>query len=284
MATPQETRRTIRGAVASLAMLAALVGGGNPAAADDRSARIAKALASLGNRSGAAAGREYGRGPGAGAGIDADIRRLCTAARRGEAGAQFDLGYLYAVGRGVRRNEPLAAAWFAEAARKQHPQAKNWLVRLAVEPARRAECLLASGRPVAERPRLARHPATGPLADMVRRLAPQYRLSPDLVLAVIEAESNFDPRAVSPKNAQGLMQLIPETAERFGVTDVWDPEQNLRGGMAYLRWLLDRFDGDVRLALAGYNAGAQAVDRHRGIPPFEETRAYVSRIARRLDL
>ena len=103
-------------------------------------------------------------------------------------------------------------------------------------------------------------------------------------LAVIEAESNFNPRAVSPKNAQGLMQLIPATAVRFGVENVWDPEQNLRGGMAYLRWLLDRFDGDVRLALAGYNAGEQAVHRHGGIPPYNETQDYVRRIARRLNL
>jgi len=97
-------------------------------------------------------------------------------------------------------------------------------------------------------------------------------------MAVIQVESNFDPNALSPKNAQGLMQLIPETAERFGVNDVWDPEQNLRGGMAYLRWLLDHFQGDVRLALAGYNAGEGAVEQHQGIPPFGETQEYVRRV------
>jgi soluble lytic murein transglycosylase-like protein len=99
-----------------------------------------------------------------------------------------------------------------------------------------------------------------------------------LVIAVIQVESNFDPNALSPKNAQGLMQLIPETAERFGVKDVWDPEQNLRGGMAYLRWLLDYFRGDVRLALAGYNAGEGAVERHQGVPPFDETQDYVRKV------
>ncbi len=103
------------------------------------------------------------------------------------------------------------------------------------------------------------------------------------MLAVVQVESNFDPNARSPKNAQGLMQLIPETAERFGVGDVWDPEQNLRGGMAYLRWLLDNFDGDVKLALAGYNAGEGAVQRHGGIPPFAETQDYVQRISGMLD-
>jgi soluble lytic murein transglycosylase-like protein len=108
-------------------------------------------------------------------------------------------------------------------------------------------------------------------------------LDPELVLALIEAESNFNPRALSPKNAQGLMQLIPATAERFGVRDAWDPEQNLRGGMAYLRWLLARFKGNVQLALAGYNAGEGAVERHGGIPPYAETRAYVSHIIARIN-
>jgi soluble lytic murein transglycosylase-like protein len=153
------------------------------------------------------------------------------------------------------------------------------------KPKGKAQCLLSDGLPVgAERKRGSRHPADGPIADMVRALAPEYRLSPDLVLAVVEVESNFDPAARSHKNAQGLMQLIPATARRFGVKDVWDPEQNLRGGMSYLRWLLDHFEGDVKLALAGYNAGEEAVRRYRGIPPYAETRAYVERISQRLNL
>ena len=80
------------------------------------------------------------------------------------------------------------------------------------------------------------------------------------------------------------MQLTSATAERFSVKDVWDPEDNLRGGMAYLRWLLKRFDGDLKLTLAAYNAGKGAVDRHGGVPPYSETRAYVSRISDKLDL
>jgi hypothetical protein len=104
----------------------------------------------------------------------------------------------------------------------------------------------------------------------------QARSAP--VFALIRAESNFDPLAKSPKNAQGLMQLIPETAERFAVRDVWDPLENIRGGMSYLRWLLSHFKGDVVLALAGYNAGEGAVDRHKGVPPYPETLAYVQRI------
>jgi soluble lytic murein transglycosylase-like protein len=109
-------------------------------------------------------------------------------------------------------------------------------------------------------------------------MAAEFRLDPRLVFALIRAESNFDPLAKSPKNAQGLMQLIPETAERFAVRDVWDPMENLRGGMSYLRWLLSYFKGDVVLALAGYNAGEGAVDRHKGVPPYAETIAYVQRI------
>ena len=121
-----------------------------------------------------------------------------------------------------------------------------------------------------------------PITGLVRALAPKYSLDPKLVLAVIEAESNFNPKARSPKNAQGLMQLIPATAQRFGVRNVWDPEQNLRGGMAYLQWLLKHFKGDVKLALAGYNAGEKAVERHGGVPPYRETQAYVKRILKRV--
>jgi soluble lytic murein transglycosylase-like protein len=252
--------------------------------AGDRSARVSKALASLGRRTGTEPGREYRRKASAGKGVDGDIRRLCKGAKKGDANDQFDLGYLYAVGRGVKRNEALAAAWFLKAAKQKQPQAENWLSRLQVKPQRRAECLLSNGLPLGGNRKLAAHPARGAIADLVRDLAPEYRLSPDLVLAVVEAESNFNPQAVSPKNAQGLMQLIPATAQRFGVNNVWDPEQNLRGGMAYLRWLLDHFNGDIRLALAGYNAGEQAVRRHGGIPPYDETRNYVSRISRRLNL
>lgn len=104
------------------------------------------------------------------------------------------------------------------------------------------------------------------------------RVSPALVLAVIAVESAGRPAAVSRAGAQGLMQLIPATAERFGVADAFDPAQNIRGGVAYLDWLLGEFGGDVVLALAGYNAGEGAVRRNGGVPPFAETRDYVPRV------
>lgn len=104
------------------------------------------------------------------------------------------------------------------------------------------------------------------------------RVSPALALAVIAVESAGRPAAVSRAGAQGLMQLIPATAERFGVRDAFDPAQNIRGGVAYLDWLLGEFGQDVVLALAGYNAGEGAVRRNNGVPPFAETRDYVPRV------
>lgn len=123
--------------------------------------------------------------------------------------------------------------------------------------------------------------APGRVDALIRRLAPEYRLDPKLVHSVVEAESAYRSRAVSHAGAQGLMQLIPATAERFGVKDVFDPEQNLRGGMSYLRWLIDHFDGDLNRALAGYNAGENAVKRHDGIPPYRETQRYVKKVLAR---
>lgn len=103
-------------------------------------------------------------------------------------------------------------------------------------------------------------------------------VSPALVLAVISVESAGRQTAVSSAGAQGLMQLMPDTASRFGVTDSFDTAQNIAGGVAYLEWLLERFDNDAMLALAGYNAGEGNIDRYDGVPPFPETRAYVPKV------
>ena len=122
----------------------------------------------------------------------------------------------------------------------------------------------------------ARAPAD--VKSIVNKLAPEYDLDPRLVLAVIAVESNFRAAAVSPKNAQGLMQLIPDTAKRFGVRDPFNPSDNIRGGMLYLRWLLKTFNGNLSLALAGYNAGEKAVEKHKGVPPYNETQQYVQKV------
>lgn len=111
--------------------------------------------------------------------------------------------------------------------------------------------------------------------------ARRHKLDPDLVLALVQVESGFKPRAVSPKGAQGLTQLMPATARELGVKDAFDPAQNIDGGARYLSKMLARYGGDVMRALAAYNAGPGAVDRHRGVPPFRETRQYVRRVLER---
>jgi hypothetical protein len=112
----------------------------------------------------------------------------------------------------------------------------------------------------------------------IEAAAAWYGVPVPFVRAVIQTESQFDPRAVSSVGAQGLMQLMPATARRFGVADPFDPQQNIFGGVRYLRWLLDKFRGDQTLAAAGYNAGENAVLRYKGIPPYRETQGYVRKI------
>ncbi|MFW2455671.1 transglycosylase SLT domain-containing protein [Methyloversatilis discipulorum] len=226
-----------------------------------------------------------------GEGVRRDTARAaalyCQAAKLGDAEAQFNLAWMYANGRGVERDDALAATFFDLAARQGHEHAQRML-RFTGAPTR--ELPLCMQDPPEPEPVMTAdidpdlEAAFGTTADrkrvieIVRELAPHFDIDPQLVLAVIGTESNFNPKARSPKNAQGLMQLIPETAQRFNVRDTFDPVQNIRGGMAYLRWLLAYFEGDVVLATAGYNAGEGAVDRYKGVPPYRETREYVKRI------
>lgn len=116
------------------------------------------------------------------------------------------------------------------------------------------------------------------VVTLIRKLAPHYTIDVHLALAVATVESNFNPGAVSPMNAMGVMQLIPATAVRFGVRNPFDPEQNIRGGLAYLRWLGKYYQGDTVRVIAAYNAGEKAVDSYAGVPPYPETIAYVARV------
>jgi len=118
------------------------------------------------------------------------------------------------------------------------------------------------------------------LNEVVKAASGTYHLDPDLVNSVIRAESGFNVRAVSPKGAQGLMQLMPQTASQLGVQNVFDPQANVEGGTRYLRELLERYDFDLVKALAAYNAGPQRVEQYGGVPPYYETKAYVARIVR----
>lgn len=116
------------------------------------------------------------------------------------------------------------------------------------------------------------------LEQAVRRAAQQHHVQPALLLAVMKAESSFNPTAISKAGAVGLMQLIPETAIRHGVRNLYDANENVSGGAKHLRYLLDRFHGNIRLAVAAYNAGERKVDRYGKIPPYKETQDYVKRV------
>jgi soluble lytic murein transglycosylase-like protein len=124
---------------------------------------------------------------------------------------------------------------------------------------------------------------TGPYAELIRVACAKYALDPLLLANVMAAESNFNPRAVSRKNAQGLMQLMPQTSSRLLVKNPFDPAQNIDAGAAYLKQMLNRFEGNVELALAAYNAGPDRVIQYGGIPPFRETQDYVRRITSRVN-
>jgi len=237
------------------------------------------------------------------------VALYCRAARLGNADAQYALGWMYANGRGVSKDDGVAAQLFAMADEQGHEHARKMArytqssATLTPLPA----CLLPEKVIVLEKEDehdnkagLEREAGSekvagnddgnsinddyvyqkGPIFKLVQQLAPRYGVDPRLAMAVISVESGFNVRAVSPKNAQGLMQLIPETAQRFRVKNTFDAKENIQGGLAYLQWLLAFFKGDVSLVAAAYNAGERTVEKYRGIPPYPETQGYVRKITR----
>ena len=217
----------------------------------------------------------------------------CEAARYGSAEGIYRLAMLYAFGRGVPENRDYAANLFGIASTHGHFEAQKMLETIEIKTADTPLCVLEAVAPekatktqytlyqgspaidayIAQLPKSKRW-----VVDLVGTISDWYKVDEKLVLSIITAESGFKAAAKSNKEAQGLMQLIPETAERFNVKNAYNASQNIKGGVAYLRWLLSYFRGDVTLVVAAYNAGEGAVDKYKGVPPYKETKAYVKKV------
>jgi hypothetical protein len=207
----------------------------------------------------------------------------CEAGELGSSEGFFQVGRILRKSASVWHNPPLGNAYLALAAQLGHQVAQElhdpalanaFLPELCGD----FDNIMVSGKFDLDGYLAALSPARQKIAALMRRHAPRYAVDTRFGLAVAMAESNLNPLAVSPKNAQGVMQLIPDTQERFGVKKPFDPESSIRGGLTYLKWLSARFGGDLALVAAAYNAGEGTVDRYQGIPPYPETRHYVRRV------
>jgi soluble lytic murein transglycosylase-like protein len=221
-------------------------------------------------------------------GVPRDYQRAfdlyCQAAKAGWPEAQYALAWMYANARGLARNDQAAQQLFQLAAEQGHRQSMELIRGIERNDINALPSCLFFEEIV---------PATnhkgiskfeypqGKVSELVNKLAPRYAIDPALAMAIISVESHFNERAVSSKNAQGLMQLMPDTAERFGVKDAFNPEQNIKGGLAYLRWLLAFFRGNVSLVAAAYNSGERTVEKYHGLPPYQETIDYVQKVINR---
>ena len=255
-----------------------------PAALAIDEARIAQAFAEQA-RYLAAEAVSYEHGEGVPRDQAYAARLYCESARLGDAQAMYSLGWMYANGRGIERNDAYANTLFAMASFAGDALAARMQRVTGSYTGAVPDCLHTPAAILQQRwpvdALIARLSAERQaIARLLTDLAPQYGIEPALALAIGLTESALNPQALSPRNAMGVMQLIPETAVRFNVSRPYDPEQNIRGGLAYLRWLLAYFEGDIAFVAAGYNAGEGAVDRYRGVPPYRETQAYVDRILR----
>ena len=225
------------------------------------------------------------------------VANYCKKAKTGDADALFALAWMYENGKGISADKSIAAQLYTKAAQQGHSSAQQSLARFVdVQPTSSWPTCLLPDPPVAkanpldagssaeERKTISEKTAAlfysqRHVLKLVNKLAPRYKIDTNLAMAFIAVESGFNVQATSVKNAQGLMQLIPETAQRFGVKDAYKAEDNIKGGLAYLRWLLAYYKGDVELVAAAYNAGEGAVDKYKGVPPYPETRMYVKKIA-----
>ena len=220
----------------------------------------------------------------------------CKASRYGSAEAVYRLGMLYAFGRGVPENRDYAANLFGIASTHGHYEAQKMLETIEIKTSATPPCVLDEVAPekglpsgttlVKETPEIDQYIANLPknkrwVLRLVNTISKWYKVDEKLVLSIISVESNFENVATSNKEAQGLMQLIPDTAERFNVKNAYNASQNIKGGVAYLRWLLAYYKGDVALTIAAYNAGEGAVNKYKGIPPYAETKLYVKKVQAR---
>jgi soluble lytic murein transglycosylase-like protein len=219
--------------------------------------------------------RDYGRA----------LSLYCEAARHGDPRAFYGIGWMYLNGRGVARDDATAAMWLRKAADRGVAQAANLLQLISrVSPAPARDCPRAAATRQALGTAHLRLAAAPPaIRSVIDETAQHIGINARLLHSVVSVESGFNPHAVSPKMAAGLMQLMPATAARFGVQDSFDPRENIHAGAKYLRQLLDKYKGSLTLALAAYNAGEASVETYGGVPPYQETKTYVEIIKRLCD-